>query len=76
MFAKNSPKPVLKCIWLFYKLIFGNKNQNRIIMINHKTELIKKAKGDIFLKKNSAADRIAKTFTIIIITLISLRVIK
>ena len=45
-------------------------------MINHNRELIKKAKGDIFLKKNSAADKMAKTFTITIITLISFLLMK
>ncbi len=51
-------------------------NQNAIIKVNHKTELTKKAKGEIFLKKKSAADNMAKTFTSIIIVFISLRVIK
>jgi hypothetical protein len=47
-----------------------------IINENHKTELIKKANGDIFLKKNKPADKMAKTLTNIIMILISRRVIK
>lgn len=47
-----------------------------IISMNHRTELIKKAKGDIFLKKNNPAERMANTFTSIISILISLRVMK
>lgn len=39
-------------------------------------ELIKKAKGDIFLKKNKPAESMAKRFTNIIITFISRLVIK
>ncbi len=45
-------------------------------MMNHNMELNKKARGDIFLKKNKPAERMAKTFTSIIITLISLREMK
>jgi hypothetical protein len=51
-------------------------NQKAIIKVNHRTELTKNASGDIFLKKKSAADKIAKIFTSIIIVFISLRVIK
>ena len=51
-------------------------NQKEIIIINHKKALIKKAKGDIFLKKNNAADTMENTFTRIIISFISLRVMK
>ena len=54
----------------------GKRNQKAIIIINHKKALIKKARGDIFFKKNRAADAMANTFTSIIINLISLRVMK
>jgi hypothetical protein len=54
----------------------GNTNQKVIINENHSTALIRNAKGEIFLKKNNAADTMANTFTSIIITFISLRVIK
>ena len=47
-----------------------------IIKENHNTELIKKAKGDTFLKKNKPADSMANTFTRMIMTLISRRDIK
>ncbi len=60
----------------FLYTMYGIKNQKAIIKPNHKIELIKKAKGDIFLKKNSPAESIANTFTSIIITFISRRVIK
>jgi len=49
----------------------GIKNQNAIIIANQSTELIKKESGDIFLKKNKAADAMANTLTRIIISLIS-----
>jgi hypothetical protein len=51
-------------------------NQKAIIKINHNSEPTKKANGDIFLKKKSAAEVMAKIFTSIIISRISLRVIK
>ena len=51
-------------------------NQKAIISVNHKTELTKNASGDIFLKKKRAADKMAKTFTSMIMIFISLRVIK
>lgn len=51
-------------------------NQKAIIKVNQRTELTKKARGDIFLKKKSPADKIAKTFTSMIIVFISFRVIK
>jgi hypothetical protein len=57
-------------------MILGNKNQNNIININHRAELNRKASGDITFKKNNAADKIAYTFTNIIIILISRRLIK
>jgi hypothetical protein len=44
--------------------------------MNHKAELNKKARGDIFLKKKSAADKMANTFTSTIMILISFRLIK
>lgn len=54
----------------------GNKYQKAIIKVNHKTELSKKASGDIFLRKNNAAETMANKFTTIIIIFISRRVIK
>ena len=54
----------------------GSKNQNAIINVNHKKELSKNETGDIFLKKNKAADTMANIFIRIIIIFISLRVIK
>jgi hypothetical protein len=45
-------------------------------MANHNTELMRKASGDIFLKKNNAAEVMANTFTSIIINFISLLEIK
>ncbi len=44
--------------------------------MNHSAELNRKASGDITLKKNNVADKIAYTFTKIIITLISRRLMK
>lgn len=54
----------------------GNKNQNKIIIENHKAELNKNATGEIFLKKNNAAEINANTFTKIINTFISFLLIK
>ncbi len=51
-------------------------NQKAIIKVNHNRDPTKKARGDTFLKKKSAAEVIAKIFTSIIISRISLRVIK
>lgn len=34
----------------FLYTIFGNRNQNNIIIKNHNKELNKKAQGEIFLK--------------------------
>jgi hypothetical protein len=54
----------------------GKMNQKSNIIKNHMMELVKKASGEIFLKKNMAAVSKAKTFTRIIITLISFRLMK
>ena len=54
----------------------GKTYQKEVMRLSYNTELIKKATGDISFRKNNAAEMIAKTFTSIIITLISRLLIK
>ncbi len=57
-------------------MILGNINQKEIIRMNHKNELPKNSYADTFLKKYKPAATMAKTFTNIIMILISFLVIK